>query len=392
MQEDHIFLLSLAAIFLCGQAISVLGKKTALPRVTLLLIFGVIIGRGGLDLVPQLFAMQFELVAKITLMMIGFLIGGKLTVSTLNKNLKSIFYISFFESFCAAAFVCLGLWLFSIPLPIAIIIGCIASASAPAAIWDVVLESSYKSNFVDLLLSIVALDDAWALILFGIGLALALALSGNGQDVSSVYHVIKDIGGAIVLGLMIGLPAAFLTGRLKPGEPMLTEALGLVFLCGGLAIYFDVSFLVASIVMGAVIANLASHHDYPFHAIENIEWPFMVIFFVLAGATIDIEMMKTVGMVGAIYMLCRVAGKLLGVHLGGWLSGYNKKQRTWLGVALMPQAGVSIGMGLIAANSFPESRQFILSLVIGSTMLFELAGPVLTRVAIQKVQQQEINL
>ena len=111
---------------------------------------------------------------------------------------------------------------------------------------------------------------------------------------------------------------------------MLIEALGIVFVCGGLAIMLDVSFLIASMVMGAVITNLARHHEYPFHAIEGIEWPFMVIFFVLAG--------------------------------------------------------VAIGMALVASEHFPEYRQTLLSVVISATIFFEIIGPVFTRMAIQRAQ------
>lgn len=99
----------------------------------------------------------------------------------------------------------------------------------------------------------------------------------------------------MILGVLLGFPAAYLTGRIRTGRPMLMEALGLVFLCGGIAIWLDVSFLIASIVMGAVVANFARHHEYPFHEIENIEWPFMTIFFVLAGASLELDMITQIG-------------------------------------------------------------------------------------------------
>ena len=125
-------------------------------------------------------------------------------------------------------------------------------------------------------------------------------MTGLDADVLPLITVTKEIGGAIILGVLIGLPAAYLTGRIKSGQPMLIEALGIVFVCGGLAIMFDVSFLIASMVMGAVITNLARHHEYPFHAIEGIEWPFMVIFFVLAGASIELGAARDIGFIGIV--------------------------------------------------------------------------------------------
>jgi len=246
------------------------------------------------------------------------------------------------------------------------------------------VESDYKGPFSNLLVSIVALDDVWALILFGIGLAVASYLNGYGADSSLIIMPFKDVGGAIILGLLIGFPAAYLTGRLIPGEPILIEALGLVFLCGGLALWLDVSFLIASIVMGMIIANFAKHHEYPFHAIEGIEPPFMITFFVLAGASLELRIVSEISLILAVYILSRIAGKILGARIGGQCSEADNKTKRWMGVALLPQVGVAIGMALVASHYFPEYSQTLLSLVISSTIFFEIIGPVFTRFALQK--------
>ena len=200
--------------------------------------------------------------------------------------------------------------------------------------------------------------------------------------------VLREIGGAVLLGLAIGLPAAYLTGRIRPGQPMLIEALGLVFLCGGLAIMLEVSFLIAAMVLGAVIANLAKHHDYPFHAIEGIEWPFMVIFFVLAGASLEIDALKELGMLGVIYILSRITGKYIGSMIGCSVSGAGSQINRWMGPALLPQAGVAIGMALVASEHFPVYAQTLLTIVISSTIFFEIIGPVFTRMALSKVSSK----
>jgi Kef-type K+ transport system membrane component KefB len=172
---------------------------------------------------------------------------------------------------------------------------------------------------------------------------------------------------------------------------MLTEALGLVFICGGAAIWADVSFLLATMTMGAVVSNFARHHEYPFHEIENIEWPFMAIFFVLAGASLEIGMLAELGLVGSVYLLSRATGKLLGAWVGARASHADRHVRRWMGMALMPQAGIAIGMALLTANRFPEYRQIILSLVISTTVCFELVGPVLTRMALRRAQQVKVE-
>jgi Kef-type K+ transport system membrane component KefB len=246
------------------------------------------------------------------------------------------------------------------------------------------MESEDNSNFSNLLISIVALDDAWALILFAIGVALASSNLSEIPSESTLLVATRDIGGAVMLGVAIGFPAAFLTGRLKPGKPMLTEALGLVFICGGLALWLEVSFLIASIVMGAIVANFARHHEYSFHEIENIEWPFMVIFFVLAGASLELTILADVGLIGIAYILARILGKLVGARIGAVMSHADQSVKNWMGIALLPQAGVAIGMALIASSYFPEYRQILLSLIISSTIFFELIGPIFTRIALRR--------
>lgn len=382
MQSTSQFLLALGGILLLGLVMSALGQRTLLPRVTLLLILGVVIGKEMLDIIPSIFSDRFDIIAVIALLMVGFLLGGRLTIDSLRQSMGRVLWISISTAIITTIIVSLGLVWVGVSKEIAILLGCIASATAPAAVLDVVTESNYKGPFRDLLLSVVTLDDAWALVLFGIGVAVVSSL--NGMDSSSILMAIRDIGGAIILGLLIGFPAAYLTGRLKPGQPILSEALGLVFVCGGLAIWLDVSFLIASIVLGAVVTNFAKHHDYPFHAIEGIDWPFMVIFFVLAGASLELKAVAEVGLVGAVYILCRIVGKLLGARIGSQCSRADQQTKSWMGVALLPQAGVAIGMALVASNYFPAYRQTLLSVVIGSTIFFEIIGPVFTRLALRR--------
>lgn len=382
MESTSRFMLTIGGILLLGLATSAIGRRTFLPRVTLLLVFGAIIGSNGLDWIPAEISRRFELVADVALLMVGFLLGEKLAFRSIRQFAAPMLWISVSAALVTAALVSLGLMWAGLPNSIAIVLGCIAAATAPAAVLDVAMESGSDNPFRDLLLAIVAIDDAWALLLFGFGVAIATAAT----ETNAIMMVLREIGGGAALGLLLGLPAAYLTGRLRQGQPILSEALGIVFVCGGLAIWLEVSFLIAAMVMGAVIANLAKHHEYPFHAIENIEWPFMVVFFVLAGATLELAALRDVGLIGGIYILCRAIGKILGARIGAELARVDKKTRNWMGPALLPQAGVAIGMALVASNHLPEHRQTLLSIVIGSTVFFEIIGPVFTRMALKRVQ------
>ena len=389
METTHLnissqLLLALGGIFLVGLLLSTIAQRTFLPRATLLLLFGAIIGADLLNLLPRLLVDRFGLIAEITLLMVGFLLGGKLTRSSLKGHTGTSFSISICAAILPALVVCLGMIAMGVATEIALLLGCFAAATAPAAILDVVQESKIKNRFSKLLLLIVVLDDVWALLLFGVGMAIVTSLNGIAGETGFIGLVAWELGGAVLLGLAIGLPAAYLTGRIKKGKPMLSEALGIVFLCGGIALWLNVSFLISAIVMGAVITNLARHHTRPFHAIEGIESLFMIIFFVLAGASLELGALSALGVTGGIYILCRALGKYLGAWIGGYLSKSGQDNQLWMGVALLPQAGVAIGMALVASSRFPEYRQIMLPIVIASTVVFEIIGPVFTRLAIQR--------
>ena len=389
MDSTHIdtsaqLLLTLGGILLAGLVLSAVAQRSLLPRATLLLVLGALIGKDSLDLIPQFFINQFDLIAEITLLMVGFLLGGKLTRSSFKGHTGISFSISICAALLPALTVCLGMLAMGVATEIAVLLGCFAAATAPAAILDVVQESQIKNRFSELLLLIVVLDDVWALLLFAIGMAIVTSLNGVAGEAGFAGLVVWELGGAMLLGVAIGLPAAYLTGRIKPGKPMLSEALGIVFLCGGVALWLDVSFLIATIVMGGVITNLARHHDYPFHAIEGIESLFMIVFFVLAGASLELGALSAIGVIGGVYILCRALGKYLGAWIGGYLSRSGQDNQLWMGVALLPQAGVAIGMALVASNRFPEYRQIMLPIVIASTVVFEIIGPIFTRLAIQR--------
>ncbi len=388
---DYHILITLGGVLLLGLFTSVIGKHTALPRVTLLLLFGILLGKEGLNLIPATFNQWFDIVATMALLMVGFLLGGRLSKDSLRNNLRQTLWISLTSAMVTACVVSFGLYMLGVPTTLAILLGSIASATAPAAILDVVMESDEPSRFGNLLLAIVALDDAWALILFSVGIALASSLTNGSIDTQALLHASREIFGALALGIFIGIPAAYLTGRLKPGQPIISEALGLVFICGGLAMFLEVSFLISAMALGATIANLAKHHDYPFHAIEGIESLFMVVFFVLAGASLELVTLTSIGWVGVIYIFYRTLGKLTGGFLGSCLGQSPRATRQWIGAALLPQAGVAIGMALVAATYFPEYRQQLLPIVLSTTIFFEIIGPIFTRLALTKARQPKLT-
>lgn len=372
-------LITFGGLFLVGLLADLIGRHTPLPRVTLLLVTGFLIGPSVLDWLPRFTEDWFPILTNIALAMIGFLLGAKLTRSRLHDLGRPVLAISIGVVLMTALLVFSVLILFGVSIEVALLLAGIATATAPAATVDVVHEYRAKGRFTDTLLDIVAIDDAWGLLAFSMLLAIAQAVSGQGGAGEVLTTGAREIGGALLLGLVLGVPMAYLTGRIHPGEATQAEALGLVLLCAGLAVWAGVSYILAAIVFGAVVANLARHHDRPFHAIEGFEWPILILFFLLAGAALPIEALAEIGLLGAGYIVLRIAGRILGTRLGGWLSSADTATRRWMGLALLPQAGVAIGMALLASQRFPEFKDIILPVVLGSTVIFELFGPVVTR-------------
>ncbi len=392
MEAIHQNLIALGVMLLLGLLTSAIGRSIPLPQVTLLGIFGVLIGPAALDLLPIDVQAWYPLFSDVALLMVGFLLGGRLSRAALRKTGRQVVSISVFEVVGVSIAVFVGLRAVGVPLDLSLLLAGIAPASAPAAVSAVVQEVEAEGRFTDTLLGVVAIDDAWGLIMFSLLLAAALSISSDGGDALEILQRGgREIGGAVAVGCVVGLPAAYLTGRIRPGEPMQTEALGIVLLCGGLALWLEVSFLLAAMVMGAVVVNLARHHRRPFHEIRNIEWPFMVVFFVLAGASLHVDRLAEIGFIGAVYIGLRVLGLIAGGWLGGLVGNAEPLHRRWIGIGIMPQAGVALGMALVAGNRFPDIESTLLAIVIGTTVIFELIGPILTRLAVVRVGEAKAS-
>lgn len=382
----HIHLIALGALLLVGLLTDEIGRRTRLPRVTLLVLFGIAAGPSGFDLLPTALQDWYEFLASAALTMVAFLLGGKLSLARLRSHGKIILALSLAVVALTALLVGIGLIALGTPLVIALLLAGIATATAPAATQDVVRQMRAKGPFTDILLGVVAVDDIWGLVIFSLLLVVAKAVTGDGTA-AVLAHGAWELGGALAVGAAVGLPAAYLTGRLRRGEPIQSEALGVVFLCAGLAIWLGVSFLLAGMVAGAIVVNLAKHHNRPFHEIEHVEWPFMILFFVLAGASLHLDSINEIGLIGLAYIVLRSVSRVLGGWIGGTIAGAPVLYCRWIGLALIPQAGVALGMALVAGTHFPDLREEVLAITIGTMVVFELAGPFLTQMALRKVEE-----
>ncbi len=385
MTETAGLLITLGVLLLLGLATDALGQLTRLPRVTLLLLLGLALGPAGFALLPSADSRVFAMSTQTALVMVGFLLGERFTPAAMQERGRSVVLVSVIAVLLTGVCVAGLLLMAGAPFELACLLGAVSTSTAPAATVDVVEQEGRDTPFGRLLLGVVAVDVAWGLVLFGlVGAGVGIWADG-GTPAATLLEGVREVGGALLLGGALGVPVAALTARLRPGEPTLLEALGAVFLCGGLALWLHVSPLLAAMSLGATVANLARHHERPFHSIRDVERPFLVVFFVFAGALLDLAALETVGFVGLVYLVGRIVGRLLGGFVGCRVAGEGEGTAHWMGVALLPQAGVALGLAIIAAERFPELAVELVPVVIGSTVVFELFGPLGTRAALRAV-------
>jgi Kef-type K+ transport system membrane component KefB len=378
-------LIIVGALLVAGLAVDSVAVKTRLPRVSLLVALGVLIGPVGLDLLTDEAKQWFPAIAAIALVMVGFLLGGEFSRANLKSHGWPVITLALLQAVITALVVSVGLLALGVEAVVALALGGIAAATDPVAVAAEVKSAGAVGPFKRILLGVVAVDDVFGIWIFTVLLAVGAAVAGIGSPAALAGIALRDVLGAVLLGVVLGVPIAHFSGRIRPGTPTTEEALGAVFLCAGLALAFDVSFLLAAVVMGAVVVNRAEHHVRAFHEIENIEWPFLVVFFVLAGASVDSASVAAAGWVLGAYLVLRLGGKLLGGLAGSRFVPGGPGAGVWFGAAMLPQAGVALGMALLAAEEFPNHADKILSVTIVGTLVFEMIGPILTNTALRKV-------
>ena len=330
-------------------------------------------------------------ISNVALSLIAFSIGQNFSKQAFRQIGSQVIWISVFAALGAWVFVIAGLILLKIPFYVCIIFGAIAAATAPAALIMVIREYKARGRFTDILMGVVALDDAWGLIIFSISLAVARAIHLHMS--SSLIRVIGssllEIGGSFLLGGIIGLIFSFLSRFLKNQTELLIYTLGIILLTAGLALKFHISVLLACMFLSAVIVNTNRESFKFFEIIHTVDWPIYLLFFVLAGANLEVDLLAKIGLIGIVYVVSRVVGKFLGTYVGARASNADIDVRRYLALAQLPQAGIALGMALIAKVDFPEFGSMIFTTIAATTIIYEIIGPFFVKMALQKAKQIE---
>ncbi len=400
-------LFELSIALLAGLLLSRLAKLMHLPAVTAYLVAGILVGpfllgslgiKGlGFDSLTEV--ESYTVLCDLALGFIAFSIGNEFRLSQLKKIGKQATVIGIVQAVFTTLVVDLALvglyFLNLITLPAALVLGAVASATAPAATLMVVRQYKAKGPLTDILLPVVALDDAVGLVIFAISFGVAKSISAGSVDILSVVlepviEVVLSLALGFVMGLLFTYAERFFHSRSKRMAVsvtfvMLTVALStLKFEIGGVHIGF--SSLLTCMMLGTVFCNICDFSKELMERVDRWTAPLFVLFFVISGAELDFTVFGTLGViiVGVVYILARSFGKYFGARFSAQTTGCDKNIVNYLGITLLPQAGVALGMADKAAAELGADGIIIQSITLFAVLVYEIVGPFLTKISLTK--------
>ncbi len=408
-------LLVLALVLIFGMYAGKLFEKYRLPHITGYILMGVIIGIFLVLFNLGVIVSHLEVISSVALGFIAFGIGMELDFVKLKKSGKEVVVITIIQAVATSLITIVLVLLFGTALPIALVLGAIATATAPAPIMLLTRKYRSRGHLTDTLLPLVGMDDAVGIVLFGILLSIATSLNA-GTDLSFIQMFegpLLELVFSTIVGVVVGLISAMMIRKIgnkdsAKEEVFLSVAVFAVFVAVAfskmdLAIgEFDIhlSAILTPMIMGVTLTNRLSRvraHDVNL-SVEAFSNPILIAFFTLAGSELvvalhenagDIHLLKLIG-ITAVYIVARAIGKIYGAHLGAKVMKSHRNVRKYLGICLLPQAGVALGMAYQARNDFGDPGIQVLIIVLIATLVYEVFGPFGVKYALEK--SGEINV
>ncbi|MBR5109201.1 MAG: cation:proton antiporter [Clostridia bacterium] len=378
-------LLLVGITMMAGLVMSRAAKLVKLPNVTAFLVAGLIIGPCVAGVLSKEQAESMGIISEAALGFIAYSIGGEFKLSYLKKIGKAPLTITVFQGVATAACVDAGLILFGVDVPLALLLGAIALATAPAATLMVVRQYKAHGPVTQMLLPVVAMDDALGLMVFSISASVAQAMLGGAVTVSGMLlSPLVEIVGSFALGAALGWLLAFGARFFASRGNKLALSIALVLAGVGLCDILNLSSLLVCMMIGAMMVNLSQQREVLMEQCDRFTPPLFLLFFVLSGADLDLSVLPSVGLIGLAYLLLRSIGKWGGTMLGAVCVKADRNIRNYLGLTLLPQAGVAIGMSALVSARFPTLGSQVNTIVLAGVLVFELIGPVITKVALTK--------
>ncbi len=395
---NHHILFSLAGLLLTGYAFGKIAEKFHLPAITGFIIAGFVLGKSCTQIIHPHMELYLTSVTEIALGIIALTIGSEFSIQKLKRLGWKIMLVTLFEQMFAFVFVSLGLMLLKIPTVNALLFGAIASATAPATTVVIVRSLRVRGEFVDYLYGVVALDDAGCILLFSIVFALVSILIGAGTSAEVGMMIGKgllSIVYALLIGLLGGVALHAVTTKQRHSNELMILSFGMIFLTTAVAISLHLSPLLSNMMVGAVIINLSPRNERIVRVFEPLTPPLYAAFFAIAGTELEIGMISSIGVltIGFAYVIFRGIGKYFGASIGSAIVRAPQKVRKFMGLCLLPQAGVAIGLVLFlettpVLSSLPEdvatSLTMLTNVVLFSVFINEVVGPPLSKLGLIK--------
>ncbi|MFH1379339.1 MAG: cation:proton antiporter [bacterium] len=380
-------------------------QKLKIPQVVGYMLIGLIIGQTGFNIVDKDLIRIMEPFNYFALGLIGFMIGGELKKDVFTKYGKQLIHILLFEGLTAFFIVFLLVGLVGslffdnmrVVWAIASVLGAISSATAPAATTDVLWEYKTRGPLTTTVIGIVALDDALALALFAVASSIAARLIGNsdGNMLRTIFHPFYEIGGSIIIGSISGFVLTRILKVYNESEKILAFSIGAVLLVLGLSLALNLNMLLSAMILGVVIVNFSPRMSKDvFNLVKGFSPPIYVLFFVMVGASLNFyRITPAILAIATTYLVGMAAGKMLGSYLGAIISKAPITVRKYLPFCLFSQAGVAIGLSIVAYHIFPEEIGHAIIIIITlNTFLVQLFGPYLTKLAVTKAGEAGLNI
>jgi len=374
-------------------------KFIKLPSIIGFMIIGVLLGPSLFNILDEDFQHKLSFITDIALSFVAVSIGIELSFSTLKKQGAGIILVIFTESFLAFILVTSLLYLLTKDLPLSLIFGAIAPASAPAGTVAIIQEFKAKGPLTKALYSVVGFDDGLGIIIFGFAAAIAKSLLGQemGIESGSLFSLLatpmKEVLFSILVGAGVALIFVLLARKLKNGRDIFILIFATILASAGICHMLHLSIILTNMIVGIVIVN-----TQPKSLVEKIHnelsefMPLLfVMFFILAGANLHVAALPSLGVIGIVYILGRTAGLMTGATLGASLGKLSPNIRKYLGMGILSQAGVAIGLSLIVKSEFAEFGTHgaligntVITTVTATCIFFEIIGPILTKIGLEK--------
>ncbi len=362
-------------------------RLVKLPNVTAYLLAGVIVGPCVLKLIPSETLTSYSVITEAALGFIAFSIGDQFKLDSLKAIGKPALIITALESLGAVACTMGITLLLGFDPVICVMLGALSASTAPAATLLIVRQYKAKGPLTDMLLPVVAADDATGLIAYSICVNIAINLINHNafSFTDTILLPLLEIVAALLVGAFMGFLLALSHRFFKSHTNRMSLAIAGIFLGVGIADYFGLSNLLLCMAMGAVYVNLRDDAERILGCIDDWTYPLFMLFFVISGAELNLGTLPKVGLIGIVYIFARFGGKFLGSWIGGTITHQPPVVKDNIGWALMPQAGVAIGMATMALAQLPaEYGQPIQTVILSATLVYEIVGPIASKNALKR--------